>query len=573
MSLTCALSGESLMSSGGDSEAAAVVMTPSGYICLKRLLLSKLAENGGVDPFEKTPSRTVTLAEEDLVIVQMPMSSTGKAMVPPRPSQSSSLPSLLGMMQKEYDSLTLELFDTRKALEDTRRELSQALYQNDAAVRVVARLSIERDQAREELKNWNAQVPPTAATETVTETKAETEAVANPKSGQEEPHSKRRRVQSKDTVVDNDGDEDNGDKGPLKNSIPQDHLTVMVDTWKDLSKGRKQKGKATATPADQLSKYEQLRTKSLHKSRSKAGILQLVSRGDFLYTAGHDKQIVKYDATKQTVEFTISKLSSHVSSLSVNDTFIAAGFDNGWIRIYSANDNGAIMGAGLNLKRGKVVGLTLHPSGTHILCATHQGTVVLCSIDKNDGALSELSYFESDHTTTANTDTASTIYTCGALHPDGLIYGAGTQGGDVHIWDLKNQNLAGNLKGKNYSIASLDFSNNGYHIATALSDIAEVQLWDLRKLKVLRTLNSASGNDDDDDDLLQSTKFVTFDESGKHLAFGGEGGARITTAKEWGVTAKLASGQDVSGITWGNNSIATCSAKERPLRFHGPPVK
>lgn len=46
----------------------------------------------------------------------------------------------------------LELFDTRKALEDTRKELSQALYQNDGAIRVVARLCQERDQARQQLE-------------------------------------------------------------------------------------------------------------------------------------------------------------------------------------------------------------------------------------------------------------------------------------------------------------------------------------------------------------------------------------------------------------------------------------
>eukprot|EP00957_Ditylum_brightwellii_P051369 3895806-Ditylum_brightwellii.AAC.1 len=60
------------------------------------------------------------------------------------------------MLQTEYDAVLLELFDTRRALEETRRELSQALYQNDAAVRVVARLASERDAAREMVAAWSS---------------------------------------------------------------------------------------------------------------------------------------------------------------------------------------------------------------------------------------------------------------------------------------------------------------------------------------------------------------------------------------------------------------------------------
>lgn len=56
---------------------------------------------------------------------------------------------LLSTMQTEWDSLMVETFNLKSALEETRRELSQALYQNDAAVRVIARLSMERDQARQ----------------------------------------------------------------------------------------------------------------------------------------------------------------------------------------------------------------------------------------------------------------------------------------------------------------------------------------------------------------------------------------------------------------------------------------
>ena len=42
----------------------------------------------------------------------------------------------------------LEVYTVKKSLESTRQELSHALYQHDAACRVIARLIRERDEAR-----------------------------------------------------------------------------------------------------------------------------------------------------------------------------------------------------------------------------------------------------------------------------------------------------------------------------------------------------------------------------------------------------------------------------------------
>lgn len=71
--------------------------------------------------------------------------------VRPRPPTLTSIPSLLSVFQSEWDALALETFTLRQHLTQTRQELSSVLYENDAAKRVIARLSRERDDARSAL--------------------------------------------------------------------------------------------------------------------------------------------------------------------------------------------------------------------------------------------------------------------------------------------------------------------------------------------------------------------------------------------------------------------------------------
>ena len=91
------------------------------------------------------PATGETLSIEDLIDLK-----TQKT-VRPRPPQLTSVPALLGIFQEEWDSLALETYTLRQNLAQTRQELSNALYQHDAAVRVIARLTKERDEARDAL--------------------------------------------------------------------------------------------------------------------------------------------------------------------------------------------------------------------------------------------------------------------------------------------------------------------------------------------------------------------------------------------------------------------------------------
>ncbi|CAI6341004.1 unnamed protein product [Periconia digitata] len=131
--MLCAISGE--------APQAPVASRKSGNVFERRLIEAHIAEH------HTDPVTGEDLAVEDLIELKSPH------IVTPRPPNLTSIPSLLSAFQNEWDSIVLETFTLKQQLAQTRQELSTSLYQVDAATRVIARLTRERDEARQALSS------------------------------------------------------------------------------------------------------------------------------------------------------------------------------------------------------------------------------------------------------------------------------------------------------------------------------------------------------------------------------------------------------------------------------------
>lgn len=506
-----------------------VVVTPSGHLCLKRLVLAKLLENGGIDPFSDAGR---PLSEDDLVSLQ---ASKNRPNMPPPPASVSSFSGTLQQLAKEYDSVVLELFDTRKSLQESRRELSQALYQNDAAIRVVARLSQERDTARHEAQRFQAIAEAGGST-----TAPASKSAPSINGSAEEPPSKKKPRLDESADL------------PLTDSIPGSDLDTMLGTWEQLHQVRRSKAKSTYVLPESWSSAS---SQSWHKSTCR-GVTAMAQCEKYIASAGKDKHIIVYDLEGQVVVATLSpKCLVHSLDIMPKDggeegTLLVMAAAGQELRVYDSSTQDVLGSCDLG---DDIVGVNAYPTGKHCSVVTKGGKMAIFRVGAS--GVQHISTFTAEDGVT---------YSNGALHPDGLVYAAGTSKGEVMLWDLKNKCPAGTMQHSaaetEDAVVCLTFSSNGYNVASAHASGA-VKVWDMRKSKFVAEVNISG------DDVLKSVTALAFHPDGKYLAYGGQGGLHITLLKEWKVSASLAI-KVATSILWDPKWIATASDRGRTVTFH-----
>lgn len=395
-------------------------------------------------------------------------------------------------MQNEWDALVLETFALRQQYNATRQELSHALYQQDAATRVVARLLKERDSARESVILFSTL---DIFTNTIC-----------------------RALASVQTSMGIAPTEDIEMAGGAANAIPDDIVALVDETVEALSTTRK-KRKMVAEYATVETVREfapQKSIPSLHAS-SPAGINSIVlsaNSPNVFATAGNDKTVQLYDAENQKVLQTLkghTKKVNHVLWREGDDgtsLLVSASADK-TSRVWGYDEASSTYAPKQTFKthKGDVVGLGIHPSKKFI---------ALSSADKTF-SLHDLTTFQTIH----QSEHFDTPFHSLAFHPDGHFIGIGTSDGAVLIIDIRTGTTAATLaeEGNSFNVNTVSFSENGWQMAAPGSaDGDTVALWDLRKQKATLSLELGGGF---------KAHSLLYDYSAQWLGVGGAGGLKL----------------------------------------------
>ncbi|CDS05955.1 hypothetical protein LRAMOSA08483 [Lichtheimia ramosa] len=503
----CAISGE--------APEEPVVSVKSGHLFEKRLIEKYIADHG------KDPITGEELTNDDLVSVK-----ANPETVRPRPPKLSSVPSLLSSLQNEWDSVMLESFTLKQQYQQVRQELSHALYQNDAATRVIARLKKERDSAREALANVQAHLGTTAAATTAPAA-------------------------------------DESDKGAMDvdtSALPNDVVEKINETSESLSQGRRKRKPPTEhTSIDTIKTFTESSTiPSMHSARS-TGItaVDLDHSGQLILTGGNDKHVQIYNKAEEKVLANLTGHTKKITSVKFrgqqveHDVALSASADK-HVRVWvPGGSKGYHVGHNINAHTGEATGLDVHPSKDYF---------VSCGLD------SKWSFydFESGKSIVDAVDSEYTSgYTSIQFHPDGMILGAGTVDSAVRIWDVKSQSIAATFGEHTGKVNALAFSENGYILATASEDNI-VKIWDLRKLSNTKSFTL------DDGFKINS---LSFDYYGQYLAVGGSG-VRILKAKDGSSLASFNDNTaDITGVKWTSPMADSLLAAglDRTIRYYSAP--
>ncbi|KAI4288845.1 MAG: hypothetical protein L6R35_001894 [Caloplaca aegaea] len=291
--MLCAISGE--------APQYPVASRKSGNVFERRLIEAYIAENG------RDPVTDEDLSTDDLIELKT------SRIVQPRPPTLTSIPSLLSIFQKEWDALALETHTLRQQLIQTRQELGTALYQHDAAARVIARLSLERDEARKALSRVSVHSGPAVTGEAM--------------------------------QVDSTG-------------LSKDLVAKIGATQEQLSKTRRKRGVPDGwVTSEALNSFTPIeKSKVLYDG---ARSFAMNTRGDSALLGGKDGRVGVYSMSDKAIvqEMNVGH-GSITDALWIGDR-VAASTSTGHVRIW---ENGTEL-ADFSGHAGEVTALALHPSG------------------------------------------------------------------------------------------------------------------------------------------------------------------------------------------------------------------
>ncbi|KAI0103796.1 WD40-repeat-containing domain protein [Nemania sp. FL0031] len=458
--MLCALSGE--------APQEPVVSKLSGSVFEKRLIEKYIEENG------KDPVSGEDLTLDDLLPIKTPR------IVRPRPPTLTSIPALLSTFQNEWDALALETYNLTEQLTRTREELATALYQHDAAVRVIARLTRERDEARDALSRVSVSAGGPSSSDAM--------------------------------AVDSEG-------------LSEELVAKVEETQARLSKSRKKRPipEGWVTP-DDITTFSIEASTSLPISQPTT----LTSEGAYSAVGGLEGEVAIYSAEADGLE----------RSFTVGEPVTGSIWEGSRIYLSTANGSVKVFESGSEIASfadhaGPATGLAMHPS-----------KAILASV----GADKSFVFYDLENLRRATRVYTNAALTACAFHPDGHLFAAGTDAGDIKLFMTATGEEAAAFS-LGAPIQAIVFSENGFWFAATAKGQTTVTIFDLRKqgdaaqAKVL--------------DIGGAVQRLAWDYSQQFLATAGPAGVTVQQynkgAKAWSEPLRAAVSNAVD-VAWGPNA-------------------
>jgi pre-mRNA-processing factor 19 len=193
------------------------------------------------------------------------------------------------------------------------------------------------------------------------------------------------------------------------------------------------------------------------------------------------------------------------------------GSSSGVVRVW--NQSGSDSTA-MTAHAGAVVALAVHPSKSVVASA---GADKSWALYDTEAGKSVVQVYDQSSTSPvycritvkykANLD--KTEFTAAAFHPDGHLFAVGTPS-EVKVFDVRSTSLGASLEPVSSGVKSLCFSENGFWLAVAQQEQSTVEIWDLRKMRVTKSLDIGSRVD-----------HLAWDYSGQFLAVAGKTGVSV----------------------------------------------
>lgn len=519
----------------GQVPAEPVASRKSGHVFEKRLLLQYLAQNQ-----QRCPATGDELdAVSDLLPLQSGTSTSGSSATNGTAAAAlspdgASIPQLLALFQSEWDGVVLESFALKQHLEKTRQELSHALYQHDAACRVIARLNAENATLRAKLSA---------------------------------------RTSTSDDV---DMDASDASTTSNTNTLSADALAAIEATQKALAKQRKDFRKtdapARAAKLAGLDAWTAQSTHTLHDA-DKPGVLCVAvdaKQPTRVATGGVDKHVKVFDTATQQIRATLVGHSKRVSAVAFHasaDLLVSASHDK-TVKVWrpagatSGDDSAYTVAHSLGGHDDAVTAASIHATGDFVLSASTDASWGFH--DLRTGQLLARGFL-SGATAAAN---AGNEALAAQFHPDGGIFGTGAKNKLLQMWDVKSLANVATFDGHSAQVSALCFSENGYQLASGAHD-GVVKFWDLRKLKSYfeLDLNTVVRK------KVGGVHDVRYDASGTHLAVAV--GSHVAVVKEagkteWGLAKSFDAAHKaaVTGVAFAaDSSFLATASMDRSLKI------